>query len=104
MEVGMIFSNVSCKADNSLKKIDSLGIIELVKAEKVGICTITQRNKVYIDACLKYNGDIRELKDMLNCISSQIFKIEDKNKIFNLSEYGDKGFILAIPIREYFKY
>ncbi|GAA0178597.1 hypothetical protein SH2C18_16220 [Clostridium sediminicola] len=100
----MIFSKVSCKADNSLKKIESLGITELVKAEEVGICTITQRNKVYVDAYLKYNEEVKDLKDLLNYIACEIFKLEDKNEVFNLLEYGYKGFVLTIPIRAYFKY
>ncbi|MBK5242782.1 ATP-binding protein [Clostridium sp.] len=100
----MIFSEVSCKAENSLKKIDSLGITKLAKADEVGICTITQNNKVYIDACLKYNENVGDLKLILNCIASKIFKLEDKTEVFNLSEYGEERFILAIPIRAYFKY
>ena len=100
----MIFSEVSCKAENSLKKIDSLGIAELVEAKEIGICTITQNNKVYIDAYLKYNENVGDLKQIINCIVSEIFELEDKNVVFNLSEYGDNGFVLVIPIRAYFKY
>lgn len=100
----MIFSEISCKAENSLKKIDSLGIAELVKAEAVGICTITQKSKVYIDACVKYNENVADLKSMLDCIAMKIFKLEDKNEVFNLSKYGNCGFILVIPIRAYYKY
>ena len=96
----MIFSEVSCKAENSLKKIDSLGIAELVEAKEIGICTITQNNKVYIDAYLKYNENVGDLKQIINCIVSEIFELEDKNVVFNLSEYGDNGFVLVIPIRD----
>ncbi|MGV8981937.1 two-component system sensor histidine kinase NtrB [Clostridium sp.] len=100
----MIFSEVSCKAENSLKKIHILGIAELVEAEEIGICTITQNNKVYIDACLKYNEKLGDLKNIISCVTSRIIKLEDKSEVFNLSEQGDKGFILVIPIRAYFKY
>lgn len=102
----MIFSEIGCKAEaeNALKRIDSLGIAKLVGVEEICICTITQKNKIYFDAVFKYTKNTENLEHIINYNACKIFELEDENKVFDFSEGDYNGFMLAIPIRAYYKY
>lgn len=96
----MLFPDVSCTAENSLRKHLNLGLYDILKCDWVGIVTITNKYKFYIDGKLdnskitdKYAINFLEKykEKMLNNFQAELVK--DKECDF-----------IIIPIRSTEKY
>ena len=96
----MLFPDVSCAAENSIMKHLDLGLYDIIKNDWIGIVTLTNKLKVYIDGKLdigkitdKYATDFLEKykEKIMNNFKAELFKEEDCD-------------FIIIPIRSTEKY
>lgn len=96
----MLFPDLSCTVENSLRKHLNLGLYDILKCNWVGIVTITKKYKVYIDGKL----DISKITDKY--VIDFLEKYKDKilnNFQAELFKEGECDFII-VPIRSTEKY
>ena len=100
----MYYSDVSCNVNNTLKNLESLGLDKIMHADWMGLLTITNDGKIFIDGYIDYEklGNdfiINKIKKYKEQILSQ-----GKSVIYNIdNEDRSLSFIIS-PIREQSRY
>ncbi|PAB61183.1 two-component system sensor histidine kinase NtrB [Anaeromicrobium sediminis] len=95
----MYYSDVSCNVENSLNKLDGLGMKKFLSVDWMGIVTITNTNKIIIDGGRDYNNiGVSRIIKCLTEISKDMILLEE-GKIYEILQNESNTNIMVSPIR-----
>ncbi|QNB45019.1 PAS domain S-box protein [Thermanaerosceptrum fracticalcis] len=95
----MYYKDVSCYAQNSLKKIEGLGLGEIIPVDWMAIITVSKRGRLIFEGEIDYSNIGPYLHEYLKTHMAEIYRINDVSLAANNNERESLDIILS-PIRE----
>lgn len=95
----MIYSDVSCNVNNTLKKFQELDLDKMIDIDYFGFITITKYKKISIDGEIFFKDfDNNSIIELLMEKSNEIYELE-KSCIYNFNNELKNTSIIIVPVR-----